>query len=183
MRSLPGTLAFLAVSCDPTAPTVRTPIQVVEVVPLPSHGVAGSPAPAAERIAPPPVAARFPEPCRASPFEPESAETTTMLDLPFGSLGVRVVHRAHSDDDICLATLTDSRGSVTDCKTFGDEGCDMERPVASAGRVTVEGVCITEYCGLTSQRAQRIFEVVAASASGIEVRAVTGEVVEECAEE
>src|SRR5437868_4344335 len=126
MRALPGTLAFLAASCDATAPTVRTPVQVVEVVRPPDHGVAGSPASAAERSAPPPVAARFPEPCRAPAFEPESAETTTMLNLPFGSLGVRVVYRAHSDDDICLATLTDRRGSVTDCKTFADEGCDME---------------------------------------------------------
>jgi len=181
MRSLPGTLAFLAVSC--AAPTVRTPVQVVEVVPPPGHGVAESPAPSAERIARRPIAAQFPELCRASALERESAETTTMLNLPFGSLSVRVVHRARSDDDICIATLTDSRGSVIDCKTFADEGCDMQVPVASDGHLIVEGVCITEHCSLASQRAQRIFEVVAASASGIEVRAVTGEVVEECAEE
>src|SRR4029077_3953180 len=99
MRSLSGTLAFLAVSCDATAPTVRTPVQVVEVAPPPGRGVAESPTPAAEPNARQPIAARFPEPCRGSAVEPESAETTTMLDLPFGSLGVRVVHRARSDDD------------------------------------------------------------------------------------
>src|SRR5262249_49941165 len=110
MRSLPRTLTLLAVSCDPTAPTVRTPVQVVGVIPPPDHGIAGNPAAAAERTAPP-AAVRFPELCRASVSDPERAETTAAVSLPFGTLSVHVVHRSHSVDDICVATLTDARGS------------------------------------------------------------------------
>jgi hypothetical protein len=106
-----------------------------------------------------------------------------MVNQPFGSLSVRVVHRLRSADDLGVATLTDARGSLIDCKTFADEGCDMEVPVASEEHIIVEGVCITERCGTESQRARRIFEVVVGPGSGIEVRAVTGEVVMECADQ
>jgi hypothetical protein len=168
-------LAFLAVSCDAAAPAARSPVQVVEVVPV---RTAGHPAFPPERTTPR-SAAHFPEACRA----PESGETTAKASLPFGSLSVRIVHAAHSDDDVCVAVLADVGGSVTDCTTFADEGCDMEVPVASAGRITVEGVCISDRCGAAPQRSRRLFEVVAASARTIEVRAATGDVVQECAGE
>src|SRR3954467_3021882 len=137
-------LTFLVVSCDATTPAARTPVQVVEVASAAPPVPVGHPAHAPERAALPPASAHFPEPCRASASEPESPGTTAKTSLPFGALSVRIEHAANSDDDICLAILTDVRGSVIDCKTFADEGCDMEAPVASAGRVTVEGVCITE---------------------------------------
>lgn len=114
--------------------------------------------------------------------EPKGAEDVAKVDLPIGTLSVRVMQPKQPDDDVCLATLTDAHGVVIDCKTFADEGCDLEAPVAYSGHVTVEGVCITERCAVVPERSRRIFEV-AASPGGIEVRAVTGDVVQECVRE
>lgn len=180
MGGASAALTFLAVSCSAAAPEALTPVQVVKIVPAPSHGAAPVAAHSRQRSPHPPASAQFPESCRASPPEVESAGTTAKVDLPVGSLSVRVVHAADSNDDVCLAILTDARGSVTDCKMFADEGCDMEAPVTSVGRVTVEGVCITERCGAAPQRSRRLFEVFAAAANRIEVHAVTGDVVQEC---
>jgi len=178
MRLLCSTLAVFAVSCD-AAVAARTPVQVVEIAPAPERRAATIGAQAAPQAVYP-SSAPFPRACRASAPESKNAETTARVNLPFGSLSLRVMPAAHSDDDVCLAMLTDARGTLIDCKIFADEGCDLEAPVASAGRVTVEGVCITERCGVAPQRARRIFEVVA-SATSIEVRAVTGDIVQECA--
>jgi hypothetical protein len=180
IKSQPFIFTVLAVSCDAPAPTAQSPVQIVEIAPASGRGTTPVAAPVSPRRIQPLSASSFPESCRASAQAPKTAEAIATADLPIGSLSVRVMQAKQSDDDVCLATLTDARGAVIDCKTFADEGCDLEAPVAYSGHLTVEGVCITERCAAVPERSRRIFEVFAASPGGIEVRAVTGDVVQEC---